>query len=575
MKKTFYVIFGALLTIGITVHGASILQVYQGGTGAATLTGCLSGNGTSAITGNGVACGSGGTGRLDFATTTDTLSIYNSWSKLFGFGTTTPWGKLSVNPTALGSGVPEFVVGSSSATHFVVDGAGNVGIGTTNPQYNLDILSNGLTLARVKSTNAALVSGFAAYNETGLGDFLFAVQNSAIGGTYFGGAASNNNSAVFITEGNLASLGIGNAGNIPIFFGTNNLARVTILGNGNMGVGTTSPGSLLSVGGSTTGINFYDNGTSTFSGKGINLLNGGCFAIAGTCISGSGGGSGTVTSVGLSLPPAFTVTNSPVTTSGTLTATLAFPNNAVIGASSDGTNLVATGTASFLTIHSLNATSTTATSTIWGRLAVGTTTPLAQGASTFSVKGLMASVAQFLTSSGTKVMEILDTGVVNLLGTWDFSSATLKVPNAADPTVNATGIFALNTTLASTSLRAYDGTAERAFYNTYDKSFNFASSSMAYDGVTATASSTTYLMANSFRPQTLMSLYCKTKSGTVWVDYGNGTTASSTVNCTTSGASSSANPTFTMRQDQYMQLGKTTGTLGDLTITATFRNDAD
>lgn len=36
-----------------------------------------------------------------------------------------------------------------------------------------------------------------------------------------------------------------------------------------------------------------------------------------------GGGSGTVTSVGLSMPSIFTVTNSPVTTTGTLTATLA------------------------------------------------------------------------------------------------------------------------------------------------------------------------------------------------------------------------------------------------------------
>lgn len=39
----------------------------------------------------------------------------------------------------------------------------------------------------------------------------------------------------------------------------------------------------------------------------------------------SGGGSGTVTSVGLSLPTGLTVTNSPVTTSGTLTATIANP----------------------------------------------------------------------------------------------------------------------------------------------------------------------------------------------------------------------------------------------------------
>ena len=50
-----------------------------------------------------------------------------------------------------------------------------------------------------------------------------------------------------------------------------------------------------------------------------------CFAD-GSCMStagGGGGGSGTVTSVGLTMPGIFTVSNSPVTTFGTLTATLA------------------------------------------------------------------------------------------------------------------------------------------------------------------------------------------------------------------------------------------------------------
>src|SRR3989344_8568389 len=50
-----------------------------------------------------------------------------------GVASSTPCGLLSVNPSALGSGVPEFVIGSSTATHFIVNGAGNVGIGTASP----------------------------------------------------------------------------------------------------------------------------------------------------------------------------------------------------------------------------------------------------------------------------------------------------------------------------------------------------------------------------------------------------------------------------------------------------------
>lgn len=56
--------------------------------------------------------------------------------------------------------------------------------------------------------------------------------------------------------------------------------------SGNLGVGTTSPGTLLSVG-NITGINFTE-ATSTFNSTGgINLVKG-CFAIAGTCLSTSG-----------------------------------------------------------------------------------------------------------------------------------------------------------------------------------------------------------------------------------------------------------------------------------------------
>lgn len=55
-------------------------------------------------------------------------------------------------------------------------------------------------------------------------------------------------------------------------------------------------------------------------------------------VSGSGGGTGTVTSVGLSLPNIFTISGSPVTTSGTLSATLAnqSANQIFAGPSSGG-----------------------------------------------------------------------------------------------------------------------------------------------------------------------------------------------------------------------------------------------
>ncbi|MDB4992276.1 MAG: hypothetical protein JWL75_521, partial [Parcubacteria group bacterium] len=56
-----------------------------------------------------------------------------------GVGTTTPWALFSIDPetTNLAGGTPEFVIGSSSATHLIVTQAGKVGIGTTSPAAQL------------------------------------------------------------------------------------------------------------------------------------------------------------------------------------------------------------------------------------------------------------------------------------------------------------------------------------------------------------------------------------------------------------------------------------------------------
>jgi hypothetical protein len=106
------------------VNGAGTAILY---TATSTLNLGVSGGGTNATsqTTNGVNYFDGtritsGTG-LTFTGTN------------FGIGTTTPWGMLSVNPNALGANVPAFVVGSSTATRFIITNGGNVGIGTSTP----------------------------------------------------------------------------------------------------------------------------------------------------------------------------------------------------------------------------------------------------------------------------------------------------------------------------------------------------------------------------------------------------------------------------------------------------------
>jgi lysophospholipase L1-like esterase len=89
---------------------------------------------------------------------------------------------------------------------------------------------------------------------------------------------------------------------LPLFAiasSTNGLATSTALlvaSNGYVGIGTTTPGTVLSIGDTGTNtINISATATSTF-GTGINLRTG-CFSVNGTCITGGGSGSGASTTL--------------------------------------------------------------------------------------------------------------------------------------------------------------------------------------------------------------------------------------------------------------------------------------
>jgi hypothetical protein len=102
--------------------------------------------------------------------------------------------------------------------------------------------------------------------------------------------------------GTPSSLGLVNATGLPLATGVSGLLSIA-----HGGTGTATPGLVAGTHVTITGT--WPNQTINATGGG----NGG----------GGGGDDGTVTSVGLSLPSQFTVTGSPVTTAGTLTATLA------------------------------------------------------------------------------------------------------------------------------------------------------------------------------------------------------------------------------------------------------------
>lgn len=144
---------------------------------------------------------------------------------------------------------------------------------------------------------------------------------------------------------------------------------------GKVGISSTTPGSLLSIGATGTGINL-GTGTTTFTGLGgINLVTGagtaGCFAINGVCVGG-GSGSGTVGS----------------------------------------------GTTGQFPYYAANGTTLTATSSLFlaatGFVGVGTTTPIGQ----FAIQSIVNSTTAFsiANASGSNVFSVDTTASNPFLG---------------------------------------------------------------------------------------------------------------------------------------------------------------
>lgn len=287
MKK--YILLVLIGIIGFTgnVYSASILSVFQGG----TTNNSFAGN--SIVTSN------------------------STGSMLIATGTQLTVGNLNATTTA--------------TSHFgtTCNGVGNIG-GQGVEVCGSDNTIGGVLLT-VQNINGG-TSGFSGLNLLN--------DKARIDGTNYAGAFLNSSTYIDTTFGTGNAipyeLQLGNsmgivsiqaasstsASNAYINFLTGGAAlaneRMRITSTGLIGVGSTTPGSLFSIGTNGTGINFVDNGTTTFSGKGINLLKGGCFAINSTCVGGSGGGSGTVTSVATG----YGVHGGPVTTTGTISSSI-------------------------------------------------------------------------------------------------------------------------------------------------------------------------------------------------------------------------------------------------------------
>jgi hypothetical protein len=180
---------------------------------------------------------------------------------------------------------------------------GNVGIGTTTPGSILSIagVANFTTGTTTFYGNGLNIPANQCYAVNGVcltNNGLTAISAGVLGfvGTGSGLPTSQATSTLYglATPGQVLGFTNGGIGWVATTSGTGtsyftNSGIYTYLSTGtNVGIGTTSPGSSLSIGGNSigTGINFYDNATSTFQ----NAVKASCFTVDGsTCLTSSSG----------------------------------------------------------------------------------------------------------------------------------------------------------------------------------------------------------------------------------------------------------------------------------------------
>jgi hypothetical protein len=452
---------------------------------------------------------SAGQGRIYFDSTSNTFKVSQNGGAYTDLVNTT-----SISGTS--GKITKFTSSSTVGDSVITESSGNIGIGVT-PTSTLDV--NGATTTRGMAAPAVSAAGqgvmyFDSTSNTykisqnggayadiltsasGTGDITDVIAGTGLTGGASSGAATLNVD-VGTTVGKIVQVQAG--GKLPVLDGSNltsltatNLSGVVPVANGGTGQSTYTDGQLLI--GNTTG-NTLSKATLT-AGSGVSITNGnGSIIIAAT------GSGGTVTSAGLSLPAEFTVTNSPVTTSGTLTGAWASEGANKVFAAPNGS----AGTPSFRSLVSADlptvavaqgGTGATSFSANQAVVANGTGTALTSfTCSSTQVLGFDVSGNATCVSGSAAISSLTAAAATNSIDnttyaqTWNWSTATTQNPLTLTANALTTGSI-LSVTTSDSSLNSTSGLLNVANTGTSTNGMvaRIQSNSTAGSGVTVLAS---------------------------------------------------------------------------------------
>lgn len=299
-----------------------------------------------------------------------------------------------------GSATGGLTVSGGATTTGVAYFANRIGVGISNPISTLlgqfeSASSN--AIVRIDSLSSTALARVQLVNDLG----------KIISFSVNGSGTANTGPTNIPSSGLIQGTGVGGLvldtsdASAPIEFVTGGIAnaneRMRVTQTGEVGIGTTTPGSIFSIG----GLANFTTGTSTFYATGGINLAGGCFAIAGTCISAGSSASSTLLADNntFSGRNAFSLIKL-TATSSSLLASDASGN--VIATTSIGTNLLSGALAT------INSTSITAGGTFTITVASST---LLGDANTWSKLQSFSNATSTLFTAGT----IWDTGVTSAI----------------------------------------------------------------------------------------------------------------------------------------------------------------